>query len=98
MAALDTTITEEAKVSEDEEHTSQNTTSNGINYRVAKHNLYTVYVEGGGPVPKELKGKYTKRVLVEAAIEAYVAKRDAPKREYRKSRGRQNAERSKAGS
>ena len=38
--------------------------------------LFEVYVEGGGPVPKNLTSMFTSEKLVKHAIEAYVAERE----------------------
>lgn len=35
-----------------------------------------VYFEGGGEVPKELSGVYTSNRMAQAAIDAYLVKRD----------------------
>lgn len=37
--------------------------------------LFEVYFEGGGELPKELKGMYTSPTVAQAAIDGYLANR-----------------------
>lgn len=86
MAQSNTETMDDLEMVEASQVSSQSTTSN-IVYARDGLGLYRASVKGGGPVPKVLEGAYTKRALIEQAITDYVSKRDAPKREYRKSRG-----------
>ncbi len=48
--------------------------------------FWRIRFEGGGLLPEELRGIYTKHAYAMTACEKYLAERDKPKREYRKSK------------
>jgi len=56
--------------------------------------LWTVRYEGGGTVPSELGGQWPRMAALDRAIAAYQAKKEKPKRPYRKARGTEDAEKS----
>ena len=47
---------------------------------------YVIQGVKGGVVPTSLKGTYSNAFRAERAIESYIATKNAPKREYRKSK------------
>ena len=96
MEELDTKITEGQEKDQESKATSQETKN--FSYKRLPVGVYKVYVQGGGVVPEELSGSWNRATLVDAAIAAYVAKRDRPKRSYRKSKGATNAKRSNTAS
>ena len=62
--------------------------------RLPHGQMYEIVYEKGGTVPQILKGKFNKIKYAEKAIEAYKIEQAKPKREYRKSKVREDGKNS----
>lgn len=64
------------RVQEELHQETQNTTEKEIKFRQLPHGLWVVAWEGGGELPRELRGGFTTVHQIQKAIKAYEARKE----------------------
>lgn len=66
--------------------------SKDLTVKLDLEGYFIIQFEGGGRLPDELSGIYTKRSFAQRDIDSYLKRKNKPKRRYRKGIGAKDAE------